>query len=59
MFMAAPRPRSSSPQDPRDLNQLDPGPIISMLVYPDVGKIDVKRAAPGKWAGRTMKVGKS
>ena len=57
--MSVPRPKSSSPQDPRDLNQLDPGPLISMLVYPDVGKIDVKKAQPGKWAGRTIKAGKS
>jgi hypothetical protein len=56
--MAVPKPNSSSPQDPRDLNQLDPGPMISMQVYPDVGKIDVKKASPGKWAGRTIKAGK-
>jgi hypothetical protein len=56
--MAIPVPKSSSPQDPRDLNQLDPGPLISMVVYPEVGKIDVKKASPGKWAGRTIKAGK-
>ena len=56
--MSVPRPKSSSPQDPRDLNQLDPGPLISMVVYPEVGKIDVKKAQPGKWAGRTIKAGK-
>lgn len=57
--MAAPRPRAASPQDPRDQNQLDPGPLISMVVFPDVGKIDLKKAAPGKFAGRTIKAGKS
>jgi hypothetical protein len=56
--MSVPRPKSSSPQDPRDLNQLDAGPMISMQVYPDVGKIDIKKASPGNWAGRTIKAGK-
>jgi hypothetical protein len=56
--MAVPRPKASTPQDPRDTNQLDPGPMISQQVFPDVGRIDLKKAAPGKWAGRTIKAGK-
>jgi len=56
--MAIPKPTNSNPQDPRDENQLDPGPLVSARVIPDVAPIDKKRFAHGKFGGRTMKVGK-
>jgi hypothetical protein len=56
--MPVPQPKSSLPQDPRDLNQPDPGPIISMKVNPDIGPTDFNKLKPGAFAGRTIKAGK-
>jgi hypothetical protein len=56
--MAVPRPRSSKPQDPRDLNQLDTGPLISPRIIPDVAPISFEKFKPAKFAGRTIKAGK-
>ncbi len=56
--MAVPRPKSSKPQDPRDSNQLDPGPLVSPRIIPDIAPIDMKKFQPAKFAGRTIKAGK-
>jgi hypothetical protein len=57
-FMAVPRPSSGKPQDPRDQNQLDPGPIVSPKVIPDIAPISFEKFKPAKFAGRTIKAGK-
>lgn len=56
--MAAPKPSAGKPQDPRDENQLDPGPLISPPPIPQVGAISKKKFAHGKFGGRTIRAGK-
>jgi hypothetical protein len=51
-------PSRGKPQDPRDSNQLDPGPIVDVPQKPAMGTADFAKFKPGKFGGKIMRVGK-
>jgi len=51
-------PSRGKPHDPRNTEQVVPGPIIHPPKVPDLGKISFQKCSPGKFGGRFMKVGK-
>lgn len=55
--MTAP-PSRGKPQDPRDENQVDPGPIVDCPVFPQMGGVNKRKFMPGKFSGRVIRSGK-
>lgn len=57
--MALPSPAGrGKPERLEDTTRYGKGPMIEQQTYPDVGKVEVKKFAPGKFGGRTIKAGK-
>jgi hypothetical protein len=52
------KPTAFTTRKPTDENQVDRD-LICPPVRPDLGKLSLEKARPGKFSGRSMRVGKS
>jgi len=55
--MIAP-PSRGKPQDPRNEDQLDRGPIVDCPVFPQIGTAKKEKFTAGKFSGKFSRTGK-